>query len=129
VKQTGQVLFEAQRSTEFKSRSHYLLDLLIYTSQIPHGGSVYPELEVVCISNNADRSIYFDDFRFHPMDASFTSFVYDQDRCLLTHTLDGDNYYTRYEYDDMGRLVRVFQEIQAVAEKKVSEQIYNYGSK
>ncbi len=52
----------------------------------------------------------FDDLRIHPYDASFRSFVYDTRSLKLTYELDDRNFYTKYEYDKEGRLVRIKKE-------------------
>jgi hypothetical protein len=51
----------------------------------------------------------FDDFRFHPLDASMTSYVY-KPTGEVSHILDNNNIYTAYEYDAMGRLTETFRE-------------------
>ena len=48
-------------------------------------------------------STYFDDFRFHPLDAVMTSYVYNS-YDELTHILDANNLYTEFTYDAVGRL-------------------------
>lgn len=53
---------------------------------------------------------YFDDIRIHPFDASFKSFVYDDITLRFTYELDENNYFTKYEYDDSGKLERVKKE-------------------
>ncbi|MBV6474495.1 MAG: hypothetical protein JPMHGGIA_02819 [Saprospiraceae bacterium] len=57
-----------------------------------------------------DNWTYFDDIRIHPFDASFKSFVYDDITLRFTYELDENNYYTKYEYDDSGKLERVKKE-------------------
>lgn len=52
----------------------------------------------------------FDDIRIHPFDASFKSFVYDDITLRFTYELDENNYFTKYEYDDSGKLERVKKE-------------------
>ncbi|MEX2235382.1 MAG: hypothetical protein WD824_24675 [Cyclobacteriaceae bacterium] len=86
-----------------KSKSWYLLNLDI----TPDGdGDVF-----VGVRNNAQRGVYFDDFRVHPLDAALTSFVYDQFTGELNYILDGNNFYTRFQYDAAGRLVRTSKEL------------------
>lgn len=53
---------------------------------------------------------YFDDIRFHPLDGSMVSFVYDPHNLRLMAKLDERNYATFYEYDEEGKLVRVKKE-------------------
>ncbi|MEO1053664.1 MAG: hypothetical protein AAFX87_23715, partial [Bacteroidota bacterium] len=50
-----------------------------------------------------------DDFRVHPLEATMTSYVYNQ-WGELSHILDANNIFTEYEYDGMGRLERVWRE-------------------
>jgi YD repeat-containing protein len=122
---------EGYRSTTRKARSSYLLDITIDAAQLTKNpdGITYPQIEVVCVSNGADRSIYFDDFRCSPLESNMTSYVYNLDLGLMTHILDADNFYTRFEYDAMGKLTATYREIFRVAEKKVMEQRVNYSNK
>jgi hypothetical protein len=57
-----------------------------------------------------DNWTYFDDIRIHPFDASLKSFVYDDITLRFTYELDENNYFTKYEYDDSGKLERVKKE-------------------
>ncbi|MEO1049327.1 MAG: hypothetical protein AAFX87_01785 [Bacteroidota bacterium] len=52
---------------------------------------------------------HFDDFRFHPLDAAMTSYVYNEWR-ELTHILDANNVFTEYKYDPAGRLAEIWRE-------------------
>lgn len=75
----------------------------------------------------------FDDFRVHPNDAVMTSYVYDK-WGEVSHVLDANNLFTRYEYNSMGKLVRTFKEtlntnIGLNGIVKISEIMYNYGNK
>lgn len=90
---------------------------------VPAGQST---LEIGC-ENPSGSTVYFDDFRVHPLDAAMSSYVYDEQTDELTHILNTDNFYTRFEYDAMGRLVASYQEIQHPVEKQLSKQVYNYG--
>lgn len=72
-----------------------------------------------------------DDFRVHPIASSMTSYVYNQwDE--LTDILGPNNLATKYEYDDGGRLLRIYSEVQNVDQvlaggfKKVREWEYTY---
>ncbi len=52
-----------------------------------------------------------DDFRVHPIDATVTSYVYNQwDE--LTHILGPNNLGVQYEYDEAGRLKKILSEVQ-----------------
>ncbi|UYZ62534.1 hypothetical protein [Hymenobacter weizhouensis] len=90
------------------------------------------QLTVGC-RNAGSGSVYVDDFRFHPVDAPLTAYVYDGHTGQMTYTLDNDNLYTEYEYDAAGKLARVYKEIltkpgsTAGAERRiVKESQYNY---
>jgi len=50
-----------------------------------------------------------DDFRVHPLDATMTSYVYNQ-WGELSYILDANNIFTHYEYDEMGRLIETYRE-------------------
>ncbi len=114
-----------------KSGSWYLLNLDIY----PDGAN---ELYVGVENGTKVRSIYLDDFKLHPMDASMTSFVYDEETNQVTYILDNNGFYTHFEYDALGRLVRTTQETfnfdfgdgkEAVnADLVIQETIYNFKS-
>jgi YD repeat-containing protein len=69
---------------------------------------------------------YFDDFRVAPADASMNAYVYDN-WGQLTHILDNNNLYTRFQYDAVGRLIFTYQEtLGQGGEVPVSQQIYHY---
>jgi hypothetical protein len=82
--------------------------------------------------NVGGADIYVDDFRFHPVDAPLQATVYDPATRQPTFTLDNDNLYTRYQYDEAGKLVKVYREvltpdgITAPAERLIKESSYNY---
>ncbi len=111
---------------KLKANAHYLINLDFSTAQVAPVNGTLPEIEFVCL-NRADQSIYFDDFRVSPLDAGLFTYVYDLDNGRLTHILNNENLYQRFEYDDMSNLRRVFQELFYPAEKIVSEQSLNYG--
>jgi hypothetical protein len=79
-------------------------------------------------STTTGYNVYFDDFRFHPVEAPLTTYVYDARTGQVTHVLDKDNLYTRYEYDAAGVLVRTYREVLGPtgSDKIVSEYKYNY---
>lgn len=111
-----------------KSKSWYLLN-------VDFNRAIGEELIVDC-KNGANRTVYFDDFRVHPVNASMTSYVYDAFSGELTHLLDANNFYTKFEYDAMGRLVRTSKELLNFdfgpakesfrADVILSETVYNY---
>lgn len=71
--------------------------------------------------------VFFDDFRFHPINSPMTSYVYDEDTGLLTAILNNDNMATKYYYDSAGRLIKVEEEIADQGFVKRSDNRYNYG--
>lgn len=112
-----------------KSKNWYLLNITI----TPEGtGKIY-----IGCKNNASRGVYFDDFRVHPLHAAMVSYVYDPFSGELNYMLDANNFYTRFEYDAMGRLIRSSKELLNFdfgdgkesfrADKILGEVKYNYG--
>ncbi len=77
----------------------------------------------------ANANIFVDDVRFHPLESSMTSFVYNR-YDELTFILGANNMATKYQYDTAGRLIRIFQETEtstiAGGFKKAKEYRYNY---
>ncbi len=65
--------------------------------------------EEIALINGTGIS-YFDDFRVYPITSTMTSYVYNEWE-ELTHILGSNNLATRYEYDDAGRLKRVYEEV------------------
>jgi hypothetical protein len=72
----------------------------------------------------------FDDFRFHPLDASMTSYVYDEATGQLRFILDAENFFTEYEYnpDGSGRLYKTYRETTEIESGKriISKHEMNY---
>ena len=66
--------------------------------------------QCLILNNSRRKSVYYDDFRFHPVDANMKSYVYDPMSLRLMAELDENNYATFYEYDDEGNLIRVKRE-------------------
>jgi hypothetical protein len=65
---------------------------------------------VWCRNDDATVYAHLDDFRFQPLNAAVTGYVYDAFTGELTSMLDKNNMYTRFEYDEHGRLRKVFKE-------------------
>jgi len=59
---------------------------------------------------SSSGSIFYDDFRIHPIESSVITYVYNEWE-ELEAVLGNNNLATLYEYDDIGRLVRVFDEV------------------
>lgn len=85
-------------------------------------------LEVGCQSIGS-VGLYFDDFRFQPLQSSLTAYVYDAFSGELTHILDNNNLFTRFEYDAVGRLTKTYRETFGYGVKQVSENSYYYARK
>lgn len=118
-------------SSTKKAADWYLLNLSL---AIPTNATDQ-QLVVGCLNANTTtggNAIYFDDFRFQPLDAAMQSYVYDTQSWQPTHVLDKDNLFTHYEYDAKGKLYRVYKEIldqpgqPAIAEHLIKETTYNY---
>lgn len=60
--------------------------------------------------NNPAVSVYFDDVRIQPFDATMKTFVYDAITSKVLAELDDNNYATIYNYDDEGNLIKVKRE-------------------
>ena len=66
-------------------------------------------VEIALLNGNTTPA-FFDDIRFHPVDANMSSYVYDPVTLRLAAELDENNYATIYEYDQEGQLARVKRE-------------------
>jgi hypothetical protein len=78
---------------------------IYYEFTIPSGTT---EISIALKTMNGIAS--FDDIRVHPIDAGFTSYVYDPISLKLVAVLDDNNYATFYEYDQEGTLIRTKKE-------------------
>lgn len=121
----GAVQTAANQPTKH-SGNWYLISALV------QGVSGNDRLEIWCEPGTA--TTLFDDFRIHPVQAAMTSYVYNN-WGELTHILDNNNLYTKYEYDGMGRLTKTYRErLQSTPEtpsvSKISEVVeYHYALK
>ena len=61
-------------------------------------------------AGNGVLSVYYDDLRITPADATAKSFVYDDKTMRLISELDENHFATFYDYDDAGNLIRVRKE-------------------
>jgi len=86
----------------------YLIEMKVPASAISAGSN---NITVGCRNLNGGELLYFDDFRFHPSTAGMVSYVYDRFSGELTHVLDNNNLYVKYEYDAAGRLIKVYKEV------------------
>lgn len=82
-------------------------------------------LKIACRNDHATE-VYVDDFRFQPSSTTATAYVYDKQSGELTHVLDNNNLYTRYEYDGIGALKAVHAEQFGRNPFKVSEHQQHY---
>jgi hypothetical protein len=82
-------------------------------------------IEVGVKNAGASGFIYADDFRFQPSVSAVTANVYDLNTGMLTHVLDEDNHYIRYEYDNKYNIKAIYKETTA-GEVKVNEYNYNF---
>lgn len=83
------------------------------------------QLQVYIENPSSTTYAKVDDFRFHPLDAVVESYIYDQKKNLMLYQLDKESFYTRLEYDHVGRPTKTFIEAHP-AEKMVSEQEYGF---
>ncbi len=100
----------------------YLLDLTI-----PPIGPNNTSFRIGCYNSGAVEA-YLDDFRFQPIDAQCTAYVYKESTGQLTDLLNNDNLFTHYQYDAAGRLIKVSRETLKYSTKLVGEYSYQYGS-
>ncbi|MEM9338649.1 MAG: hypothetical protein AAGA66_07975 [Bacteroidota bacterium] len=105
-----------------KSKSWYRLELIIPP------GSAGKTLEVVC-ENEAIRAVYFDDFRVQPLSSSMTAYAYDKKTDEVTHVLNNDNRYLKYEYDELGNTTGVLEEFFYPVDKVIQRSRINYSQK
>lgn len=126
VNGTNQEVGVADPSTK-RAGKWYLLNLYV---DLP--ASAAGQLVVAGCRNAGTTPTYVDDFRFHPVDAPLQATVYDPTTRQPAFTLDNDNLYTRYQYDEAGKLVKVYKEVltpggtTAPAERLIKESAYNY---
>lgn len=92
--------------------------------EVDDGTSNMVQVEILTTGISTDVK-YIDDFRLQPVDATATSFVYNE-WGELSDILDQNNLFTHYEYDQMGRLKTITRETFNHGPVKVSETIINY---
>lgn len=59
---------------------------------------------------SASVPMLIDDIRIYPKSTTMKAYVYDDLNLRLTHELDENNFYTKFEYDEQGNLERVKKE-------------------
>jgi hypothetical protein len=102
----------------------YLIDLVINGTDIVAAAT----LNVGCRNDHASIEAYADDMRFQPLNAATNAYVYSSKSGELTHILDNNNLFTRYEYDELGRLVRLYKEKPGTGVYKTDEFQYSYSA-
>lgn len=101
----------------------YLLETRVPASALASGTN----LVVGCKNIGGQSTINFDDFRFQPFNAPTTSYVYHAHTGELTHVIDNNNLYVKYEYDAIGRLIKVSKEVLGKSTVPVVKEIaYNH---
>ncbi len=80
-------------------------------------------LKVWCESSI--KSTVFDDFRVHPIDAAMISYVYNK-WGEVSYILNANNLYTKFEYDDAGKLKATYSERIDYGEQQVSSNKMSY---
>lgn len=69
------------------------------------------KIEIIASANAIpENPIYFDDFRVHPMSNPLLAYVYNRKLGLTSASLDGDNFGTKYIYDNKGVLIEEHHE-------------------
>jgi hypothetical protein len=100
-----------------------LIHLSISGSDIVAGAT----LKVGC-RNDYSADVYADDFRFQPVNAGTTAYVYDQFTGELKYALNNNNLYVKYDYDESGRLKATYVEKLGQGEYKAQEHQVFYKS-
>lgn len=65
---------------------------------------------IIRLNKGDNHAAFYDDIRIHPADAMMVSYVYDDLRLRHTYSLDENNYFTKYEYNNQGELIRIKKE-------------------
>lgn len=117
---TGFATLNAQKL----AKGWYLLELKIPGTVLTDPDKV---LSVKCTNVLGSADIFFDDFRFQPLQSQVNSFVYDPLSGELTYILDNNNLFTQFEYDAAGRLIKIYRETFGKnSAPLIKENIYNY---
>ena len=100
-------------------------DWFLVELTIPAIGSGHNTLRVGCYNNSASEA-YVDDFRFQPIDADATAYVYDNLTGQMTDILNNDNISLHFSYDVYGRLITTYSEKLGAGLVKSVESSYHY---
>lgn len=68
------------------------------------------KVECSWINNDASKPAYFDDFRLYPYEEALSSALINPSRGTTEYTFDNNGLYTRYVYDDAGKLAAIYKE-------------------
>ncbi|OGX87428.1 hypothetical protein BEN47_10900 [Hymenobacter lapidarius] len=115
--------------TTKKAGEWYLLNLYVTVPASATGQLLVVGTRHAGITNDP---VYVDDFRFHPLTGPLTAYNHDPHTGLVTYVLDNNNLYTRFQYDNAGKMIRISKETLdqpgdgSPAEKPVKEHAYNY---
>lgn len=85
------------------------IELEVPSDFLPYGGG-FNGMKVFVENPVQGSMAYFDDFIVRPVDAALSGFVYDERTGRLEASVDGNGFYTRYEYDAAGRQTAIFKE-------------------
>jgi hypothetical protein len=100
----------------------YLIEMIIPASAL-QGNTI-----TTGCKNNGTENVYVDDFRFQPANGQSNAYVYDTFTGKLTYVLDNNNLYTKFEYDQAGRLIKTYKEVLGkTTVPLIKETVYNYG--
>jgi len=73
-------------------------------------GSFIANNSTIIKLNKGSETTYYDDLRITSIDGNMVSYVYDDVNYRLTNILDENNYFTKYEYNNQGELIRIKKE-------------------
>lgn len=83
-------------------------------------------LKVHLDNSSATTTSYFDDLRLFPVEAVIGSRVVDERTGRQTFVHDLNNFATKFVFDEGGTVIEVWQEIEGVGFKKISERDYQF---
>jgi len=79
----------------------------------------------ITLENTGSGIAYYDDFMVHPVDAKFSGYVYDEKLGLTKAVVGNDNFYTRFEHDNSGKVIAIYKETKN-GEKIITSSDYNF---
>ncbi len=72
------------------------------------------------VKGGTTKASYFDDLRVHPTESAISASTYDN-AGRVSYTLNQDNYFTQYVYNDKGQLIQIWQETPTKGVVKIKE--------